>query len=199
MHGDPIQYAIIGCLSCEPKPSFRGGCVYRGGDKPKFKKEAYEEAAIKWNNRANTRPQPSICKDGLPKLTQENPYVTQPKADVEGLKKDTSNTQELLAKCEDFTVGYNNGWNAAIDSIAAQGYIGEWRPIECAPKDGEYFLVCLPRMMNLIMRARFDTVHKQWLSERDNDGAISRVEFFHAGDFWMPMPKPPAAQKKEGE
>lgn len=59
MHGDPIQYAIIGCMSCEPKPSFRGGCIYRGGDKPKFKKEAYEEAAIKWNNRANTRPQPS--------------------------------------------------------------------------------------------------------------------------------------------
>jgi hypothetical protein len=74
---------------------------------------------------------------------------------------------------------------------------GGWQPIEIAPKDGGYFLVCLPRLMNLIVRARFDTVHKQWLSERDNDGAIYRVEFFHAGDLWMPMPKPPAPPKGE--
>lgn len=38
--------------------------------------------------------------------------------DLRAEKKDTSNTQELLANCEDFTVGYNTGWNAAIDHLA---------------------------------------------------------------------------------
>ncbi len=132
-----------------------------------------------------------------------------PKADVEGLKREL---EQVLSFYESGDVrktdveigriiGYEECLSALKQHLAAQGYIGggEWQPIETAPKDGEYFLVCLPRMMNLIMRARFDTVHKQWLSERDNDGAISRVEFFHAGDFWMPMPKPPAAPKKEGD
>jgi hypothetical protein len=153
---------------------------------------AHSHIQAKWEGWDAALAQPSICKDGLPKLTQENPYVTQPKADVDTLMKDVYAAYE---NDDDSHKKSTVAW--VIDHLAAQGYIGEWRPIECAPKDGEYFLVCLPRMMNLIMRARFDTVHKQWLSERDNDGAISRVEFFHAGDFWMPMPKPPAAPKKE--
>lgn len=40
--------------------------------------------------------------------------------DLDSLKKDTSNTQELLAKCEDFTVGYNTGWNACIEHLKRQ-------------------------------------------------------------------------------
>lgn len=81
-----------------------------------------------------------------------------------------------------------------VDEVvkAAEAYAKmQWQPIETAPMDGGIFLVCLPRMMNLIIRARFDRVHKQWLSERETDGGISRVEFFHAGDFWAPLLEPP--------
>lgn len=38
--------------------------------------------------------------------------------DLSELVVDTSNTPELLSMCADFTVGYNNGWNAAIDHLA---------------------------------------------------------------------------------
>jgi hypothetical protein len=72
---------------------------------------------------------------------------------------------------------------------------GQWQPIETAPKDGELFLICLPRMMNLIIRARFDRIHKLWLSERGTDGGVASVEFFHQGDLWMPLPEPPQERK----
>ena len=67
----------------------------------------------------------------------------------------------------------------------------EWQPIETAPKDGSMFLVCLPRMMNLIVRASYRTVHGYFVTDCENDGAVSNPTFFHAGDFWMPMPEPP--------
>lgn len=65
-----------------------------------------------------------------------------------------------------------------------------WQPIETAPKDGGMFLVCLPRMMDLIIRARFDRVHKQWLTDLESQG-LDKVHFFHPGDVWQPLPTPP--------
>jgi len=39
---------------------------------------------------------------------------------VDGMKKDTTYHQELLAKCDDLTVGYNDGYNQAIDDVKAR-------------------------------------------------------------------------------
>ena len=78
--------------------------------------------------------------------------------------------------------------------------VGEaWQPIETAPKDGQMILVCLPRMMNLIVRARFDTVHGYWLHDYEGEGGVSRYFSLHPGDVWMPMPKPPRALADAGE
>lgn len=71
----------------------------------------------------------------------------------------------------------------------------QWRDIKDAPRDGETVLVCLPRMMNLIIRARYNTIHKHWLSERESPEGITRYEYFHDGDLWMPLPDGP---EKEG-
>lgn len=48
MHGDPWQYAIIGCKAegCPVRPSVQGGDIYCGG-----KEEAYNKASIIWNKR----------------------------------------------------------------------------------------------------------------------------------------------------
>lgn len=67
----------------------------------------------------------------------------------------------------------------------------EWQPISTAPKDGTTVLVCLPRIMNLIVRASYSTVHKYWRTDMDTDGGITNPTFFHDGDFWMPLPEPP--------
>jgi len=69
----------------------------------------------------------------------------------------------------------------------------EWQPIETAPKDANMILVCLPRQMNLIVRARYSNVHKFWLTDYEGEGGIIRPTYFHKGDFWMPLPPPPKA------
>lgn len=68
-----------------------------------------------------------------------------------------------------------------------------WLPIESAPKDGAVILVLLPRMMNLIVRARYNSVHGYWVTDCDNEGRISSPTFFHPGDMWHPMPAIPSA------
>jgi len=69
----------------------------------------------------------------------------------------------------------------------------EWQPIETAPKDGTVILVCLPRMMNLIVRACYSTVHGYWRTDCETDGGITNPTFFHDGDYWMLLPEPPEA------
>ncbi len=118
--------------------------------------------------------------------------LTQPKADVEGLKKDTSNTQELLAKCEDFTVGYNNGWNAAIDSLAAQGYIGGgegWQDISTIPDDVMSGVdLWDDRNEKRHINCTFNLRLQAWADEN--------FSFVEIPTHWMPIP---AAPKKEGD
>jgi hypothetical protein len=62
MHGDPIQHATIGCTKCEFRPHCTGGDIYRGSETPKYKEEAYAEAAKKWNTRAFIEQSPEVIK-----------------------------------------------------------------------------------------------------------------------------------------
>ena len=66
-----------------------------------------------------------------------------------------------------------------------------WQPIKTAPKDGVMILVCLPRMMKLIIRARFDRVHGYWISDYEGEGGIKRHYSLHPSDLWQPMPDLP--------
>jgi hypothetical protein len=65
---------------------------------------------------------------------------------------------------------------------------GRWQPIENAPREQRPFLVKLPRIMNLVVRSWFNTTHKQWESDRDTDGGITKVEFYHEGDLYRLLP-----------
>ena len=71
-----------------------------------------------------------------------------------------------------------------------------WLPIETAPKDGSMILVCLPRQMNIVVRARYDRIHKHWLTDYEGEGGISQGAFFHQGDLWHPVPPPPTTTSK---
>ena len=77
------------------------------------------------------------------------------------------------------------------DCMETKGTNMEWQPIETAPKDGTTVLVCLPRIMNLIIRASYSKVYGYWKTDLETDGGITRPTFFHKGDYWMPLPPPP--------
>ena len=73
MHGDPIQYVILGCShpDCPAKPHVMGGDRYRNGEGKYFKEteaEAKQEAVIKWNgNRTLPRTEDATDAVALPK------------------------------------------------------------------------------------------------------------------------------------
>ena len=71
-----------------------------------------------------------------------------------------------------------------------------WQPIETAPKDGRMILVCMPRMMNLIVRSRWNRVHNHWINDDGQEG-LTNPAYYHAGDFWCELPQPP--QTKEAK
>lgn len=81
-----------------------------------------------------------------------------------------------------------------VRALSSQPVADGWSPIETAPKDpNTVILVLLPSMMNLIVRARYNSVHGYWITDCDNDGRISKPTFFHPGDMWHPMPALPAS------
>lgn len=71
-----------------------------------------------------------------------------------------------------------------------------WQPLETMPKDGRMFLVCLPRMMNLIVRCCYDKTHGYFKTDMNTDGGISNPTFFHKNeqygdDVWANVPDAP--------
>ena len=62
-----------------------------------------------------------------------------------------------------------------------------WKPIETAPKD-VMILVCLPRQMNLVVRAWYNSIHNFWQTDYEGEGGITRPMYFHEGDLWHPIP-----------
>lgn len=72
--------------------------------------------------------------------------------------------------------------------------------IETAPRDGRMFLVMFPRMMNLVVRARYNKIHGYFVDEHENGDAVSRPAFYHEGDLWIDIPAPPTiASCKRGD
>ena len=63
-----------------------------------------------------------------------------------------------------------------------------WKPIETAPKDGAMLLVCLPRQMNIVVRAWYNKLHNFWQTDYEGEGGITRPIYFHKGDLWHPIP-----------
>jgi hypothetical protein len=62
-----------------------------------------------------------------------------------------------------------------------------WMPIETAPKD-VMVLVCLPRQMNIVVRAWYNSIHNFWQTDYEGEGGITRPMYFHEGDLWHPIP-----------
>lgn len=85
----------------------------------------------------------------------------------------------------------NERLKAEIEELKKRA-LPEWQPIETAPRNSEMVLVMLPRMMNLVVRSWYNRLYNCWMSDRETEGGITKVEFYHKGDLWMPIPEPPA-------
>jgi hypothetical protein len=83
-----------------------------------------------------------------------------------------------------------------------QGEPVAWEPIETAPKDGSMILICLPRQMNIVVRAWYNKIHNFWLTDYEGEGGITRPTYFHEGDLWHPIPPlytTPQPKQEQGE
>ncbi|KQI67020.1 hypothetical protein AN189_17495 [Loktanella sp. 3ANDIMAR09] len=70
-----------------------------------------------------------------------------------------------------------------------------WMPHDTAPRDGRMFLIRYPRMMNLVCRIWFDTVHGYFKDDNRTDGGITNPVFLHDGDLWAEIPAYREARK----
>lgn len=106
-----------------------------------------------------------------------------------------SGTSEPQAATVTWADGYDQFWGALeaerAKVAAAYEAVAQWQPIETAPQDGRMILVCLPRVMNLIVRARFNNIYKYWVTDYEGEGGVKVPHFFHPGDVWTPLPQPP--------
>ena len=72
-----------------------------------------------------------------------------------------------------------------------------WKPIKTAPKDASMILVCLPRHMNIVVRAWYNKIHGFWQTDYEGEGGITRPTYFHEGDLWHPIPPIYTTRKRE--
>jgi len=72
--------------------------------------------------------------------------------------------------------------------------MGEWQPIETAPRDGTRFLVWDSYYGFRIGLAHVRRDHDDWLSYRDSHGGSGKGGI--RATHWRPLPPPPA---REGE
>ena len=75
----------------------------------------------------------------------------------------------------------------AQDELCSSQEPVAWKPIKTAPKD-VMVLVCLPRQMNLVVRAWYNSIHNFWQTDYEGEGGITRPIYFHEGDLWHPIP-----------
>ena len=117
--------------------------------------------------------------------------LTQPKADVEGLKKPEPIFYETDSDYQKgHKRGQQRGWNDCIDHLAAQGYIGVpegWRDIAEIPDNLISGVDLLGSTEKRYINCTFDLRVQAWADENFN--------FVEIPTHWMPIP---AAPKKEG-
>jgi hypothetical protein len=139
--------------------------------------------------------------------------MTIPKEQIEALKRDE---EDYYAPIEEML--RNEGWNAAVDHLAAQGRIAPdgWvavqggQPIETAPKDGTQIML-MEFEEDMILRILpfckwcIPEHNPHWGVEREQ-WCCTEYKYFSYGTYekvpqsfkathWMPLPEPP----KEGE
>lgn len=100
--------------------------------------------------------------------------------------------------CIDQKLGSLLGEFGYIDQAQPQQEIAHWQPVETAPKDGSMLLICLPRQMNLVVRAWYNKIHNFWQTDYEGEGGITRPYYFHEGDLWHPIPSLPAVKAAHG-
>ena len=71
--------------------------------------------------------------------------------------------------------------------------MGEWQPIETAPKDGTHVLLWFDDMPAVAHYMKSE--HGEWWEPSEN--LISDVIGAYESEWWMPLPKSPAQNKGE--
>lgn len=77
--------------------------------------------------------------------------------------------------------------------------MGEWQPIETAPKDGRHFLVAYEEWVTIAFWDR-DPESEGGECFREYSPDMERVDrFAESTPRWMPLPDPPTEEAKNGQ